>query len=189
MPWVRTALALIFYALLAGRAFMLRRRGIRAIVFGLTDKSDFLLLPVMLFFTYAAVGEAFRLPLPGVLGTPLGGGPAVSAAGLALCAAALCGFAVSLRALGDSFRVGIDVQKPGELVTSGPFAISRNPVYVCFGLFYAGMLCMKPCLANLLVLLCFLPAIHRQVLREEAFLRQRYGAEYARYAGRVRRYL
>jgi protein-S-isoprenylcysteine O-methyltransferase Ste14 len=29
---------------------------------------------------------------------------------------------------------------------------------------------------------------HRQVLREEEFMRQRYGQEYAEYCGRVRRY-
>jgi protein-S-isoprenylcysteine O-methyltransferase Ste14 len=30
---------------------------------------------------------------------------------------------------------------------------------------------------------------HRQVLREEEFMRQRYGREYDEYCGRVRRYL
>jgi hypothetical protein len=46
--------------------------------------------------------------------------------------AALIGFAVTLKSFGDSFRVGIDEKKPDKLVTSGMFAISRNPIYVCF---------------------------------------------------------
>jgi len=49
-------------------------------------------------------------------------------AGLVLCFIAIIGFAFTLVSFGDSFRVGIDVNKPEELVTSGMFAISRNPI-------------------------------------------------------------
>ena len=38
-------------------------------------------------------------------------------------------------------------------------------------------------------LLAGVVVIHRQVLREEAFLRQHYGDEYAAYCRRVRRYV
>jgi protein-S-isoprenylcysteine O-methyltransferase Ste14 len=31
---------------------------------------------------------------------------------------------------GTSFRVGIDVEHPDKLVTTGIFAVSRNPIYV-----------------------------------------------------------
>jgi len=41
--------------------------------------------------------------------------------------------------------------------------------------------------------LCYLAGgtllFHRQVLREEEFMRQRYGQEYAEYCSRVRRYV
>jgi len=104
-----SALALIlFFALLGGRAVALNRRGIRAIVFGETNKTDFLLAPVFLFFAYAVFACAFDLPMPRLLVRPFWISPAAGWLGLALCALALAGFALALRSLGDSFRVGID---------------------------------------------------------------------------------
>lgn len=185
-----SALALIlFFALLGGRAVALNRRGIRAIVFGETNKTDFLLAPVFLFFAYAVFACAFDLPMPRLLVRPFWISPAAGWLGLALCALALAGFALALRSLGDSFRVGIDEKHPDKLVTSGLFALSRNPIYVCFLLFFSGMFLMYPNLAFVAVLLAFAAAIHRQILREEVFLRAHYGVEYEDYARRVRRYL
>jgi hypothetical protein len=38
--------------------------------------------------------------------------------------------AASLVSFGKSFRVGIDIDYPDKLVTSGVFAITRNPICV-----------------------------------------------------------
>ena len=76
-----------------------------------------------------------------------------------------------------------------ELVTSGIFAVSRNPIYVALA---------PPCYQRVLtfpnwILLLYMAAgtwlFHRQVLREEAYLKEHYGEEYANYSRRVRRYL
>ena len=114
---------------------------------------------------------------------------AVAWIGLLFCAAALVVFAATLKVFGDSFRVGIDEQQPDKLVTAGSFAFSRNPIYVCFLAFFFGMFLQYPnlILAGLIVL--FAPLIHRQILREETFLRAQYGEQYAAYCARVRRYL
>ena len=109
--------------------------------------------------------------------------------GLALSAVALAGFALSLRSFGDSFRVGIDEKKPDKLVTTGMFAVSRNPIYVCFLLFFIGQFLVNPNPALIIVIPLLTLAIHRQILREEAFLADHYGADYAAYRKRVRRYL
>lgn len=190
MQQVLSALALVlFIALVGGRAAMLHKKGIRAIVFGETDRSDFLLLPVFLALVYAIFAPAFGFPMPGWLLGPFWVSAWTGWLGLALEAAALIGFAVALKSFGDSFRMGIDEQKPDALVTSGMFAISRNPIYVCFLMFFLGQLLVNPCLALAVMVLLIALAIHRQILREEAFLRQHYGAEYQAYCARVRRYL
>ncbi len=182
------ALVLLF-VLLGSRALTLNKKGIKAIVFGETDKSDFLLLPIFLLFVYTVVARVFGLPIPIVLASPFWISAGIGWVGLMLCLAALTGFAVTLKSFGDSFRVGIDEKNPDKLVTSGVFSWSRNPIYVCFLLFFLGMFLVHPNILLACVLALLALAIHRQILREEAFLSVHYGKEYEDYRKRVRRYL
>jgi len=179
----------LLVALAAGRGWMLRRRGINAFLFGATDKSDFLLMPAVALFLYSILASAFGLPLPAVLKTPFFIERAVSWLGLAVCAISLVWFALTLRSFGTSFRVGIDEHSADKLVTNGMFALSRNPIYVGFLAFFIGMLLIYPNVVMCVVFALLLAAIYRQILREEKFLRQHYGAEYVEYCRRVRRYL
>ena len=50
----------------------------------------------------------------------------------------------SLVSFGKSFRVGIDEEHPGSLVTTGAFAISRNPIYTSFGAILIGIFLIFP---------------------------------------------
>ena len=179
----------VFLALLAGRAVTLRKKGIRAIVFGKTDKSDFLLVLVVVWLAYPVVAKAVGLPMWGPLVQPFWETAAPGWAGLALCAAAAAGFAASLKSFGDSFRVGIDEEKPDRLVTTGMFAISRNPLYLCIILFLLGMFLVYRNTVIAAAVVVFMFAVHRQVLREEAFLKAHYGIEYEEYCRKTRRYL
>ncbi len=181
-------LLLLFFALLGGRTRMLARRGIKAIVFGQTDKSDFFLIPVFLLFIYAVFACAFSLPIPSALVRPFWNLGAVGWLGLFFCAGALVGFFLSLRSFGDSFRVGIDENSPDKLVTTGMFAHSRNPIYVSFLLFFGGLFFIypNPLLAGIVLLFSFF--IPRQICREEAFLKAHYGRDYDDYCKRVGRY-
>jgi len=95
----------------------------------------------------------------------------------------------SLVSFGRSFRVGIDVDQPDKLVTTGIFAVSRNPIYVGFALVLVGQFLVFPNWVPLVYLAAGFLLFHRQVLREESFMRQHYSDEYAEYCRRVRRYL
>ncbi len=187
--YLSLAAMLLFFFLLGGRALGLRKKGIKAIVFGETDKRDFLLLPIFLIFVYTVAASAFALPIPAVLINSFWVSEGIGWLGLALCLLALVGFAETLKSFGDSFRVGIDEKNPDRLVTSGVFSISRNPIYVCFLLFFFGMLLAHPNIMLVCVLVLLALAIHRQILREEAFLKVHYGKDYEGYCARVRRYL
>lgn len=178
---------LLLIALVLSRAMLMRRHGIRAIRFGKIDKKDFLIPPIAAFYFYIVFAAAFGFPTVTRqtyfhLGT-------FSWAGVFLCLAGLALFLWSLVSFGKSFRVGIDLDRPDRLVTTGVFAFSRNPIYVVFGLVLLGefLIFSNP------ILLIYLPAagwlIHRQVLREEEFLSKHYGQEYTRYRERVRRYI
>ena len=188
----------LFVVMVLIRASMLRKRNIQVIVFGQTDKSDFLLVPCVILVAYTILANTFGLPVWNALTRPFwngGGGGAAGWAGwtgwvgLTLCAAAMAGFALALASFGDSFRVGIDVNTPDKLVTGGMFSISRNPIYVCFLLFFAGLFLIHRNITVAVGAVLFALAIHRQVKREEAFLASHYGAEYEEYCKKTRRYL
>ena len=171
------------------RAAMLRKRGIRVMLFGQTNKSDFLLMPLMLAIVYSLLANTFELPMWSVLIRPFWDTNAPGWAGLVLCFIAVIGFAFTLVSFGDSFRVGIDENKPEELVTSGMFAISRNPIYVCFLTFFMGLFLINCNIVISVAIVLFALAIHRQIIREEKFLARHYGSEYDTYQKKVRRYL
>lgn len=176
-------------SLAAGRGLMLRRRGIRVFLFGATDKSDLLLLPLVVCLVYIILSGALPLPMPEALKSRFWQMDVLRWAGLALCLMSLVWFALTLISFGSSFRVGIDRQAPDKLVTGGMFALSRNPIYVGFLSFLAGMFFVYPTAAVLMAALLFFAAIHRQVLREEKFLKEHYGEAYRAYCQKVRRYI
>jgi protein-S-isoprenylcysteine O-methyltransferase Ste14 len=186
---VSLCLLALLIVLVLIRMTMLRKRGVQVMVFGQTAKSDFLLMPLVLAIVYSAAANTFELPMWSILIRPFWSTMIPGWAGLLLCAAAVCGFAVSLISLGDSFRVGIDENKPAKLVTNGIFAVSRNPIYVCFLLFLSGFFLIHRNIVIAAAVLLFILAIRRQILREEEFLLSHYGAEYQEYCGKVRRYL
>jgi protein-S-isoprenylcysteine O-methyltransferase Ste14 len=168
---------------------LLRKKGINAFVFGVTDKSDLLLIPIVAFFFYALLSTVNGYPFPGVLVKPFFSSSAAGWSGIIVCYGSLVWFALTLVFFGRSFRIGIDEKKPDNLVTSGTFGLSRNPIYVGFLSFAAGMFLIHPNLAASAAIVFFVIVIHRQILREEKFLRQNYGGKYDNYCSRVRRYL
>jgi len=168
---------------------MLRKRGISSIVFGQTDKSDFLLVPLILVIVYTAVANTFGLPIWGILIHPFWTGAVPGWIGLLLCIASVAGFAFTLASFGDSFRVGIDENTPDKLITGGMFGLSRNPIYVCFLMFFTGLFIIHRNIVIAIAVVLFAMAIHRQVIREEKFLAAHYGGEYEEYKKKVRRYL
>jgi protein-S-isoprenylcysteine O-methyltransferase Ste14 len=96
---------------------------------------------------------------------------------------------MSVIAFGSSFRVGIDTAHPDKLVTAGVFSFSRNPIYVAFWIILFGQFLVFP---NWLLLVYLASAswlFHRQVMREEAYLKEHYGSEYSDYCARVTRYV
>src|SRR5215510_11564452 len=169
------------------RVYLLRRTGIRAMHFGRIDKSDFLIPPFALFYFYMIFAAAFNLP--SVSTQTLFQSELLSWVGVLLCLVGLVLLLLSLVVFGKSFRVGIDVDHSDKLVTKGVFAVSRNPIYIAFGCVLLGQILVFPYWILFVYLAAGIWLFHRQVLREEEFLRQHYGQEYAEYCGRVRRYL
>ena len=169
------------------RVLLLKGRGIKAMHFGKIDKKDFLVPPFALFYFYMVFADAFGAP--GAIRRQFFYSTIISWTGVLFCLIGLSLLLWSLVSFGRSFRVGIDIERPDKLVTTGIFAVSRNPIYVAFLFVLAGQVLIVPswffvgyfCAAALL--------IHRQILREEDYLKKHYGKEYLAYGQQVRRYL
>lgn len=111
--------------------------------------------------------------------------------------------AIGLLLVGVNFLIGFSAFKAMQraqtsvrpdtptttLVTTGPFQYTRNPIYLSFTLFYAGISLIVNTLWPFLLLPVVLMAMNWGVIaREEHYLRQKFGQEYSQYMTRVRRW-
>lgn len=113
---------------------------------------------------------------------------AAETAGAVLALGALGLHVTAFVHMGRSWRIGIDPGGGERLVTTGVFAVSRNPIYVALDLLAVSAFAISGSVFFLLSGLVVVTAIHVQILREERFLAGVFGAEYESYRGRVRRY-
>jgi len=88
-------------------------------------------------------------------------------------------------------RTSVVPTRPASaLVTSGPYRITRNPMYVGMAALYAGLALWFGVIWALALLPPVLIVVDRLVIaREERYLEARFGEEYREYRRRVRRWL
>lgn len=169
------------------RVLLMKWRGIEAMQFGKTHRTDFLIPPFALFYFYLICAAAFNLPT--VSRQEFFHSEIIAWVGVLFCLAGLSFLLGSLISFGQSFRVGIDTEHPDKLVTTGVFAFSRNPIYTAFAFILFGQFLIFPNWILLIYLAAGIWLFHRQVLREEDYLKKHYGQEYLEYCKQVRRYL
>ena len=94
------------------------------------------------------------------------------------------------RAMGESWRIGVDPDERTELVTAGLFGRVRNPIFTGMLLFAAGSALAVPTPVTVLGLLAAAAGITAQVrLVEEPHLRRQHGPAYDAYARTAGRFL
>lgn len=81
------------------------------------------------------------------------------------------------------------LERPEELVATGPYAITRHPMYVGWWLIQLGAATLAGSAWVLALLPAELPVEHRSVLAEEAALAELFPQSYPDYAEKVPRYL
>lgn len=141
---------------------------------------------IYLGFLLAGWGLDQLLDLPGL------GLPDLWRRGLAVTGLVL-GFGLEAAAAGLFRRARTAVQpwKPSTaLVTQGIYRVTRNPIYVGMAIIYAALAVGMNSLPALVLLLPCLVVIDRfVVMREEHYLRARFGPAYLAYTQEVRRWL
>lgn len=136
------------------------------------------------------IGLALDLVLDRIRPAPLPGSPALHR--LAGTGLVLAGVGLNLWALAERRHhstSAFQLERPEVLVVSGPYAITRHPMYVGWWFIHAG----AGTLAGSAWVLATLPAAvlaeHPGVLREEAAMAAIFGQPYADYADRIPRYV
>lgn len=97
---------------------------------------------------------------------------------------------ISQGAMGTSWRIGVDPGERTDLVTSGLFAVVRNPVFSAMVLTGSGLALLVPNVVALVGLATLVAAIELQTrVVEEPYLLRTHGEAYAQYADRVGRFV
>jgi protein-S-isoprenylcysteine O-methyltransferase Ste14 len=140
----------------------------------------FMLLYCATFLFYPAIVDVMlRIPFLSLI--------PVEIAGAVLMVAGSIFITIGMLQLGPSARFLFPKQKT-KLVTTGVFAVARNPVYLGLNSSLIGVFLLLPSLGFLIALIFFLVTNHYRVLEEEDFLVKVFGNEYEDYMRRVGRY-
>jgi protein-S-isoprenylcysteine O-methyltransferase Ste14 len=189
----------------AARAIALRRRGIRPVVIDPRrtpgekrfESATFFLLVFWIYLAMAYADGRGPRWLPSALDNALLDRPPLKWLGASLVLAAVALYALALKAMGASWRLGIDrsamdpdrTAPPTELITRGVFARSRNPIYVGFIMLWWGSFFIHGRAIFVITALALSALIHVQAVREERFLKLAHDERFAEYQRKVRRYL
>ncbi len=89
--------------------------------------------------------------------------------------------------MGKSWRIGIDEKNKTELVKTGLFSVSRNPIF--FGMIIAifAAFLVLPNIITFFIAFAGYIIVQIQIRLEEEFLQKQFGSEYTAYKSKTRR--
>jgi protein-S-isoprenylcysteine O-methyltransferase Ste14 len=111
--------------------------------------------------------------------------PAVIAAGLGLLLVSLSGVVYVHSYLGDAWRSGVGASGPTMLITTGPYAQVRHPLFLAVAVGQLGFFLALPSLFALACLALGLTVLLLQGRYEERRMEERFGAAWRSYAERT----
>lgn len=106
--------------------------------------------------------------------------------GLLLC---ICGVVLAIWArwrLGRNWSGNVQIKQAHELITSGPYARVRHPIYSGLLLMFSGNALMVGDWRGVIAVLIVLASFWAKLRQEERFLAAHFGPAYADYAARTR---
>lgn len=113
----------------------------------------------------------------------------VRIAGLAIASAGALFAVHAQHYMGASWRIGSVEGYSGAIVDTGPFGLSRNPVFVGQVILFAGFILVRPDAVQIALAAAVILAVWLQVRIEEKVLAHDLGPPYEDYRRRVRRWL
>ncbi len=113
--------------------------------------------------------------------------PVITLIGLGLLVFAFIWTLVALSHMGNSWRIGIDTDTQTQLITTGLFRVSRNPVFFGMIACLAGLFLVTPNALTGLFLILGYVLMQIQIRLEEEHLFKLHGDGYLGYKQKVRR--
>ena len=114
---------------------------------------------------------------------------AVMIPGLVLVVAGYAGTLWCYAIMGSAWRIGVNAQEKNALVTTGPFARVRHPIYALQVVMLAGAFCLLPTACSLVLLAFHLVCVWLKAADEEAYLIATHGEAYRAHLARTGRLL
>ncbi|XHE14835.1 isoprenylcysteine carboxylmethyltransferase family protein [Agrobacterium deltaense] len=116
-------------------------------------------------------------------------GLAIRIAGMAMVLAGGLSALYAQHYMGKSWRIGAAEGHLGAIVDTGPFSLSRNPVFVGQIALFVGLVLVFTTVLQLAIAIALVIAVMLQVTIEERVLSKELGPSYDAYRQRVRRWL
>ncbi len=126
-----------------------------------------------------------RLPVVGLRVWPQT--PLAAWIGIALCIAGVAFAIWARRTLADNWSADVQIKTDHALVTAGPYALVRHPIYAGISTALVGTWMTIGTLTGLLALCISFVALWRKLRLEEAFMSAQFPDAYPAYAARVKR--
>ena len=120
---------------------------------------------------------------------PLYHEPVVAWAAAGVGVIALIATFICWRKMGTSWRMGINPDDKTRLISTGPYAYVRHPIYALSSLLMLATMTILPSRTMLVVGVVHLLLLQWEARREEQYLVGVHGNEYVSYAGRTGRFL
>lgn len=184
-----------FIAAFFWRSYLVwKKTGVNPVVFKGTDSAhDFVgrifkalfvgIVAIVIIYAFIPSASQYVIPIHSLERT------SVRLTGFILLIASLVWTVVAQAQMGNSWRIGIDTEQRTELVQTGVFRLSRNPIFVGMIVTLWGLFLMIPNVGTLITLLVGTILIGIQVRLEEEYLTRIHAHEYLEYRRHVRRWL
>ncbi|WP_438849387.1 methyltransferase family protein [Enterococcus sp. AZ048] len=176
---------LVFYLIYLGKAWLLKKQGIKVDLLGDKPPSKEKKIEVVLKFL-TGLGALLQFIAPFFFEINQTKSVYV---GLVLILLADVLFFLAVWQMGLNWRAGFNEAQQTELVTTGIYHFSRNPAFVAFDLLYLGFAVVFPTVLMIGMTILAVLLFDFQIRGEEAYLTKEFGEDYKQYKKTVRRYI